>query len=329
MNKFDTKYCKNCHCKFESNLASYCSYCGQERAQRLTLKKLFDHLTNSYFSFDSRLAKTLLPFLFRPGKVAKDYILGKRQSYIDPVPMYVFLSFILFLILSTFYVKKWDSNASELISFSNNGFIIGGSTLDSLKVDSVDQKVINEIDSLSQISEIDSLIEAGKTNEEIFQELNQNQSSGLFAVLKKYQLFSFYNLQRTKGKGAIITFFSQLAIAVLVAVPLYTLLLFVLHLRRKRNFTENLVHSIYLFNFIFFSGIFFIACNLVYPSFEFWATCFLLINPVYFYFSIKNFYDQNFLKAGLKLVLSSFLFIPIVLIMILVMYLLSILQYGQ
>jgi hypothetical protein len=49
------------------------------------------------FSLDSRLARTLLPFLFRPGHVAAEMLAGRRARYSSPVRLYLVSTFLFFL----------------------------------------------------------------------------------------------------------------------------------------------------------------------------------------------------------------------------------------
>ncbi|KQC00766.1 DUF3667 domain-containing protein [Pedobacter sp. Hv1] len=91
--------CLNCGSHVEEH---YCSSCGQPN---LELKENFwqfiSHSIAHYFHFDNKFFQTLVPLLTKPGKVTLDYLAGKRARYINPVSMYIFVSIVYFLVVST------------------------------------------------------------------------------------------------------------------------------------------------------------------------------------------------------------------------------------
>jgi hypothetical protein len=50
------------------------------------------------FELDSRLWRTLIPLLARPGRLTRDYLEGRRARYMPPFRMYLVLSLVFFLI---------------------------------------------------------------------------------------------------------------------------------------------------------------------------------------------------------------------------------------
>ncbi|HZE83949.1 MAG TPA: DUF3667 domain-containing protein [Puia sp.] len=89
------KTCLNCGFTVEER---FCSRCGQENQEP---KESFGHLIGHFFAdvthFDSQIFSTLKRLLFRPGFLTREYIAGKRASYLNPVRMYVFISAVFFL----------------------------------------------------------------------------------------------------------------------------------------------------------------------------------------------------------------------------------------
>ena len=59
-------------------------------------------LAGNVFSFDTRLWRSLKDLITRPGSYALDYINGYRMRYVPPLRLYVFISFLFFLLLSVF-----------------------------------------------------------------------------------------------------------------------------------------------------------------------------------------------------------------------------------
>ncbi|MGV3656323.1 MAG: DUF3667 domain-containing protein [Chitinophagaceae bacterium] len=50
------------------------------------------------FHFDGKFFDTLKYLFFWPGGVAKEYVKGRRNRYLDPIRMYLFTSAVFFLI---------------------------------------------------------------------------------------------------------------------------------------------------------------------------------------------------------------------------------------
>lgn len=95
--------CQNCDTRFKGN---YCPNCGQQfKGFQKPFKFLIVDLAANVISFDTRLWRSLKALLTRPGKYALDYINGHRMRYVPPLRLYVFISFLFFLLLSI-YVNR-------------------------------------------------------------------------------------------------------------------------------------------------------------------------------------------------------------------------------
>lgn len=54
---------------------------------------------NSNFNFDTKLGRTMLELLLSPGEITKQFNSGKRVRYVRPLQLYLFVSFLYFLLL--------------------------------------------------------------------------------------------------------------------------------------------------------------------------------------------------------------------------------------
>jgi hypothetical protein len=80
---------------------SYCPNCGQKRIKKHeTLRDLFRNFLGDYFAYDSKLAKSVRPLLFKPGYLSLEYLRGKRMRYIPPLRLYIFVSILFFILLN-------------------------------------------------------------------------------------------------------------------------------------------------------------------------------------------------------------------------------------
>lgn len=93
------KKCENCDYDLDS-FFKYCPNCSQKIAFSYRLNELFTHFLSDYFTFDSKIGRSLLPLLTRPGYLTCQFLSGKRESYIQPLRLFIFLSIIFFLFLS-------------------------------------------------------------------------------------------------------------------------------------------------------------------------------------------------------------------------------------
>ncbi|WP_346318347.1 DUF3667 domain-containing protein [Chitinophaga sp. YIM B06452] len=91
------KTCLNCGHEVPDR---FCGHCGQENVET---KESFGHLVSHFFQdithYDSKLLLTLKYLFFYPGLLTKKYIQGHRMDYVNPIRLYVFTSFIFFLML--------------------------------------------------------------------------------------------------------------------------------------------------------------------------------------------------------------------------------------
>ena len=91
--------CRNCDARLTGQ---YCNSCGQRhQSQLISLWELFRDLLGNLFELDSRLWRSIVPLINRPGFLTTEYLAGKRIHYTPPLRMYLVLS-ILFFLSATF-----------------------------------------------------------------------------------------------------------------------------------------------------------------------------------------------------------------------------------
>lgn len=105
--------CPNCGNELAGN---FCSRCGQSAKD---LKKpfitLFRDMLSDVFSFDGRLWRTIPALMFRPGKITRSYIDGKRMRYVPPFRLFLISSVLFFLVLFAITGQQsWIADAEDL-----------------------------------------------------------------------------------------------------------------------------------------------------------------------------------------------------------------------
>ncbi|MDR1370732.1 MAG: DUF3667 domain-containing protein [Dysgonamonadaceae bacterium] len=89
------KRCQNCGYFVATR---FCPECGQENVEtRRHFHYLFVHFWADFIHYDGLFWKTVIS-LFFPAKLTKEYLAGKRKSQVNPVQLYIFISFVVFFI---------------------------------------------------------------------------------------------------------------------------------------------------------------------------------------------------------------------------------------
>jgi hypothetical protein len=92
------KTCLNCRHVVENR---FCPNCGQENIDtRKTFYHLFVHFFEDLTHYENAFWKTIKNLIFKPSTLTKEYLSGKRLSYLAPVRLYIFISLITFFLIS-------------------------------------------------------------------------------------------------------------------------------------------------------------------------------------------------------------------------------------
>jgi hypothetical protein len=92
--------CLNCGTVLQG---PFCHYCGQPDKNFLRFfPVLLRELMEDFLDFDSRFMRTMKPLLFRPGKLTRDYLDGRRFRYTPPLRLYLFSSIACFFLAALF-----------------------------------------------------------------------------------------------------------------------------------------------------------------------------------------------------------------------------------
>ena len=203
--------CPNCQSQLKEHM-NYCFNCGQENhITRVSLKMLFRDFTATYFSFDSKLFKSLKYLLIRPSFLSTEYLEGRMQQYLTPVRLYVFISFVFFVLVG---LKSSD-------------------TIDPVKVsDSVKNSVKEELnkEGLDEVYEYKSIFSDYKSMEQ--------KVGAVFGNKKEINSFIRYME-------------SKLPILLFLLIPVLGMLLFLFFYKKDYYYIDHLVFALHLQSFCF------------------------------------------------------------------------------
>ena len=148
-------------------MGHYCHNCGQENIEpKESIWHLVSHLFEDLTHFDGKFFTSLKDLILKPGFLSKEYMLGRRASYLNPIRMYLFTSAIFFLIFFSLY------------SIDDKSFRIGD----------VNGKTLTEIEKmdLSQFAEFTMKLNSGKhMGKEDFKSMIDTMDATTFALLSK------------------------------------------------------------------------------------------------------------------------------------------------
>jgi hypothetical protein len=92
-----SQQCANCGTTLNG---AYCHTCGQSSHIHRSLLHMFEEVLHGIFHFDTKAWRTIPALIFRPGYLTKDYIEGKRTSFVSPLALFLFLIFLMFFVFS-------------------------------------------------------------------------------------------------------------------------------------------------------------------------------------------------------------------------------------
>ena len=122
--------CLNCGNSYEGN---FCPSCGQKAAtKRLKFGEMVNNFLNSFVGGDNVFMNTSRDLVVRPGHMVRNYLLGKRVRYYNPLQMYVFMltvyavvSYVLGISESIFDdMTKLDFGNDEESKYASVEFIV-------------------------------------------------------------------------------------------------------------------------------------------------------------------------------------------------------------
>ena len=128
--------CLNCENDI-SEEDNFCSRCGQVNdLKKVSLKQYLSAYFDDFLSFDGRLLNTVVALIFKPGYVTKNYVEGRRISYVNPFRLYINITILFFLLLVLFstydqYKPGVENSASILDQLDKDEAM---AAIDSIKI---------------------------------------------------------------------------------------------------------------------------------------------------------------------------------------------------
>ena len=309
----------------------FCYFCGQpDRNFMRFFPALLRDLMEDLLDLDSRFMRTLKPLLFKPGRLTRDYMNGRRFRYAPPMRLYIFSSIVFFL-LAAFLSS--DAISIDDVKVVNDGGIVHISADSEEEQREVEEALadlpagIREQINVDQVESEETHDETGNPGFELddiqFNDEPWNRETNPVAIKwfpdwlndrindeiegspKKAE-------QINENPNLIIDkVFDILPATMFVLLPVVALIFKFWYLFAKRYYVEHLIFSLHNHSFLFVTLIMMLLADLVadlFVSYENTAAAtgvqwlMIIIGiwiPVYLLISLRTVYQQNwFLTMG-------------------------------
>ena len=306
--KSDIYQCPNCSSQFTGN---FCSNCGQSKKDlNRPFSEMVKDFLDVFFSFDTRFVKTFIPLLLKPGFLTSEYIAGKRTRYFPPLRLFIFVSIVLFALITISGRNIVENLFSEnvvvadtaIVNTIQNRGIIAGQATDKLIKDTIyvttrtDTLAINFVYDLSKKDRKEQMIKALEEAKDSIQTdswLDSKIISGFIESMKEPEYF-WNTLLKRASQGMF------------VLLPVFAFILQLLYIRSKRYYIQHFVFSSYFHGFAFIIVSLVVFVSILFDGWPQKMIYFLLPGiPVYLFLGMKRFYKQSFIKTFLKFFMLS------------------------
>jgi hypothetical protein len=329
------KTCLNCRYVVANR---FCPNCGQENTDtRKTFHHLFIHFFEDLTHYENSFWKTIKNLIFKPATLTKEYLSGKRLSYLAPVRLYIFISFITFFLVTVFPTKKSDLvkvNEKEPLTNPLNERL---KIPDKAKDKAVNTPVIKEKEVIKNntgntnntigflnfgyksVQELDSIQQHAPESEKL--------SPFSYLINRKFQEVKDKNKEELfeKFKESFIHNFSKV---LFIYMPLFAFFLWVFHNKKRWYYFDHGIFTLHYFSFLLlvflilflFTKLLSLFGDSAGSSFIVGVLNFIGISWMLYYFfpAHHRFYGETRLVSFIKSILLFFInFIIIIIILIL------------
>jgi hypothetical protein len=326
------KICLNCGTE---TTGRYCPSCGQENIEP---KQSVWHLVTHFFSdithFDGKFFSTVKDLFIKPGFLSREYMIGRRASYLDPIRMYIFTSAFFFIVFFSF-VNPGKMPLGDDVKNSHDPILL--TELADAKTHNDSLEIIKEYnrDISPYVHANDTLKKTGQSHffenyrsveyyDSVQKTLPAEQKDGwLKRKFKTRFILIGIRYQRERGefiRELISNFVHNFPKMLFISLPVFALLLKLLYVRRKQfYYVDHGIFAIHLYIFSFLILLIYFLFSEIQThtgwSWIGWLTVPVVIYPfIYYYKAMRLFYGQGRAKTFLKYVLLFMLSFIVLLI---------------
>lgn len=228
------KTCLNCRHVVEQN---FCPHCGQENTDsRKTFHHLFIHFFEDLTHYENAFWKTIRNLLFKPATLTKEYLSGKRLSYLAPVRLYIFISFITFLMIALFPGHNKEIVTSDNYTKSGKKEIpknIFTGDLNDLKPGKDFDNFTKNVDSLQKFAPEEKKLD-----------------SFSYWIIKKAKYVKDHNTKENIIEKFTESFVHNIPKVLFIIMPFFAFFLWLFHNKRKWYYFDHGIFTLHYFSFL-------------------------------------------------------------------------------
>lgn len=333
------KTCLNCRYVVENR---YCPNCGQENTDtRKTFVQLFVHFFEDLTHYENSFWKTIRNLIFKPASLTKEYLSGKRMSYLAPIRLYIFISFITFFLIPILQ----DSSNEEVVDVNQTAakeIVLTPDTLKTTQDNLLNKKKLTadmakkgNIDKESSellqkevgqrkedenaddymnfgyrsVEHLDSIQKFGKADDKL--------SDWEYWINKKMLLVKKGKTKQEINEKLMESFFRNIPKALFIYMPLFAIVLWLFESKKRWYYFDHSIFTLHYFSFL-------LLASLILELFNFFFECFnqfrivniisyivesaIIIYMLYYFFPAHHrFYEQSRFKTIIKGILIFFI----------------------
>jgi hypothetical protein len=244
-------------------------------------------------NLDSRIFRSIPPFLFKPGFLTREYLAGKRKKYMSPFRLYILMSLLFFFLA--------QATSKKITEAGDNWLQITTDTSEAIIRD-------------------DSLAIELLRNDSIFKaEIDSAASSKSIRKAKRINKLKEGAIEALLNKNAFLqNFYRTISYVLFLLMPVFALLLKLLFVRRRVFYIEHLMFSINMHSFMLLVFSLMIILGQILKENSGYVAFMFIIIPVYFTAGMKRFYRQVIWKIILKEMILAGMYFIIMLLSLLV-----------
>ncbi|MDQ6470696.1 DUF3667 domain-containing protein [Flavobacterium sp. LHD-80] len=235
------KTCLNCRHVVEQK---FCPNCGQENTDtRKTFHHLFIHFFEDLTHYENAFWKTIKNLLLKPATLTKEYLSGKRLSYLAPVRLYIFISFVTFLMIALFpnhVSENLTKGEKEITSnFENaNKKEKDWKEKSYLKSKTLDKSYFQ----LRTMKETDSIQKYGKESEKL--------SDFQYWIYEKAVHVTEKNTKKEIIEKFIESFIHNIPKILFIIMPFFAFFLWLFHGKKRWYYFDHGIFTLHYFSFL-------------------------------------------------------------------------------
>ena len=288
----DGGLCPNCE---RERLEHFCPRCGQnDRDYARALGSVAGEFVRETFEVDSRLYRTLRLLVFRPGHLTTEFSRNRRASYMSPVRLYIFASFVFFLVLSL--SGALDSPEITVRASGDEESVESRGPTDERGVAVAFIAELPE-EYRRKAEAILGRPDGDPMKRELL-DFVATETPAEMNPIERFLLFAGIDLFHDPsviGERVI----GNLPIAMFFLLPLYALILAAFYMRKGRFFVEHLVFAIHVQTFVFMAYTISLLLRGAGPI-GWIGPIFLLIQYPYFVVALRSYYGDGWLWSVAK-----------------------------